>query len=106
MVTVKNSVLRGRMGVELPQSVILINSHVLTYQLAEKFHYQNLSLFDLTQTCLSLMIKKTKRKHCGMRFIGGFEKLQHIPEYLESHTHIKDCLHVQNRCENALISQL
>lgn len=36
--------------------------------------------------------------------IGGFEKLQHISDNLGSHMHMKDCSHVLERYEKALIS--
>ena len=36
--------------------------------------------------------------------IGGFEEPQRISDNFRSHMHMKDCSHVLERCEKALIS--
>lgn len=38
------------------------------------------------------------------RSIGGFEELQHVPSNLEGHEHVQECVHAQERPEEALIS--
>ena len=38
------------------------------------------------------------------KFIGGFEKLWHIPGDLEGHAYVQGCAQVQEKLDKALIS--
>ena len=55
-------------------------------------HHSYLSKW-ITVGTNSKLTKKLKRKRWRMRYCRGFEKLQHIPNNLEVHSHTLDCAH-------------